>query len=189
MDKTQQLIQAAHQLFEQQGFHATGVDQIAKHAGVTKRTLYKQFGSKEKLIATVLKEHHILTMLAICNHVEAGGEGDSPEAQLMRCFDSYREWFARKDFAGCIYIKTLNEFSGCSTELCAVAQQCKQAIRDYIGEITAKGDFADPETLADQLQLLLEGSIVVTQYNTKHDPIETARAIASNLIASARRSA
>ena len=180
MDKSEQLIETAHRLFEQQGFHATGVDQIASDAGVTKRTLYKHFGSKEGLIAVVLERHHKAMLARVRARVEASGP--EAEARLMCCFDLYGEWFAHPDFAGCIYIKTLNEFRTCSSDLCKVARRSKQSVRDYLVEIACSGDLSGPEALADQLQLLLEGAVIVAQFGCGKRSIETAREIAQDLI-------
>ena len=50
----QRLIDAAADLFYRQGIGAVGVDLVSKAAGVSKRTLYQQFGSKEQLVAEAL---------------------------------------------------------------------------------------------------------------------------------------
>ncbi len=48
------LVAAASTLFYQQGIRAVGVDAIAAKAGVTKRTLYYHFASKDELVAAYL---------------------------------------------------------------------------------------------------------------------------------------
>ena len=50
----QRLLDAAADLFYRQGIGAVGVDLVSKAAGVSKRTLYQQFGSKDQLIAESL---------------------------------------------------------------------------------------------------------------------------------------
>ena len=47
---------SARELFLRQGFAATSVEQIANHAGATKRTLYVKVGDKESLFRAVIDE-------------------------------------------------------------------------------------------------------------------------------------
>lgn len=179
-EKREALLDCAQRLFEVQGFHGTGVDQIAKDSGVTKRTLYKHFGSKEGLIQAVLELHHS-EMMANMRAQLFSGEGDVT-ARLMQCFELYRDWFGQAHFSGCIFIKTMNEFTACSPLLRGIAQHSKSEVRQMIYEIALEGGLSDPALLADQLQLLLEGSIVVAQCGEGAKVIDTARPIAERLI-------
>ncbi|MFB3114561.1 MAG: TetR/AcrR family transcriptional regulator, partial [Nitrospirales bacterium] len=57
LSKRDQLIQTAVKLFAKNGFHATGVDTIAAESGVTKRTLYAHFRSKDELVLAALRQY------------------------------------------------------------------------------------------------------------------------------------
>lgn len=181
--KREQILIAADNLFSTQGFNGTGVDQIAEASGVTKRTLYKHFGSKEGLIREVLARHHQSMMDSIRGDVL--GYSKDPIKRLERCFDLYRQWFGSATFSGCIFIKTLNEMAGTSPDLSRLAQDAKTAMRDFIAEVAALGGACDPESLAEQLQLLLEGAIVLAQCGRGAAVVDTAQAIADGLIAQA----
>lgn len=50
------IFQAARELFYQQGIRAVGVEAIAAAAGTTKMSLYRNFSSKDDLVAAVLKD-------------------------------------------------------------------------------------------------------------------------------------
>jgi AcrR family transcriptional regulator len=52
--KKEQLLQAAKQLFSRFGFKKTTVDEIAETAGMSKRTVYEVFDSKEKILAELV---------------------------------------------------------------------------------------------------------------------------------------
>jgi len=72
--KKSALVQAAEKLFAANGFENTSIDDVAKEAGVTKRTLYQYFTSKEDLFfAVALRGARQLTI----DSVEALGQGDS----------------------------------------------------------------------------------------------------------------
>jgi AcrR family transcriptional regulator len=47
----QTIIDAACELFEELGFHATTLDKVAQHAKISKLSIYKHFESKEALFA------------------------------------------------------------------------------------------------------------------------------------------
>jgi AcrR family transcriptional regulator len=182
--KRESILETANRLFEMNGFHATGVDRLASEAGVTKRTLYKYFGSKEGLIEAVLRTHHTKMMEQTRSKIfSIQAQGD---AQLMACFELYREWFAHPTFSGCIFVKTINEFSNCASKLSSIARESKQAIYQLLVELSEIAGAKDPRRLADQLQLLLEGSITLAQSGRGPEIIDTAKLMAKDLIAAAR---
>ncbi|NQY32513.1 MAG: TetR/AcrR family transcriptional regulator [Coraliomargarita sp.] len=182
-EKRDQILAAADNLFVKQGFNGTGVDQIAQESGVTKRTLYRHFGSKDGLIRDVLEQHHKSMMDSI--RADVFSYSKDPVKRLERCFELYRQWFGSATFSGCIFIKTLNELSGSSPELSRIAQDAKTARRVFIREIAALGGACEPEQLAERLQLLLEGAIVVAQCGRGAAVVDTAQAIADDLITQA----
>mgnify|MGYP001364551822 CR=1 FL=1 len=136
IEKRDQILAAANRLFEMHGFHATGVDLIASEAGVTKRTLYKHFGSKEGLIEEVLRSHHTKMMERLRSEVlNTPSTGD---AKLLACFELYRDWFSSLNFSGCIFIKTLNEFNVCAPQLSFIARESKEAMGHFLFELLRK---------------------------------------------------
>ncbi len=178
--KRMALIEAANRLFERQGFNGTGVEQIAAEAGVTKRTLYLHFGSKDGLIEEVLKWHQEAMMARTRDEISSMKA--SATDRILACFDLYRKWFSQPDFAGCIFVKTVNELSACSAQLCGLAIGAKIEMREFIRELAAEGSAKDPDRLADELQLLLEGSIVVAQCGRGEQGIRAAKNVAGRLI-------
>jgi AcrR family transcriptional regulator len=53
-EKTEAILDAAGQLFREQGYGAVSMDQIAREAGVSKATVYAHFESKERLFAAMI---------------------------------------------------------------------------------------------------------------------------------------
>ncbi len=58
----ERIVQGAYSLFYRQGFARVSMDEIASRAGVTKRTLYAHYDSKDSLLADVLEQHHGLAL-------------------------------------------------------------------------------------------------------------------------------
>src|SRR5262245_18528513 len=54
-EKTEAILEAAGQLFREQGYGAVSMDQIAREAGVSKATVYAHFESKDRLFATMVQ--------------------------------------------------------------------------------------------------------------------------------------
>lgn len=76
-ERRQELIQAAEAVFLQQGFAAANMDHVARGAGMSKKTLYQLFPSKEALFEAVIWDH--LTPLIAFTPEE---EGDDPRSSL-----------------------------------------------------------------------------------------------------------
>ncbi|MFR2570946.1 MAG: TetR/AcrR family transcriptional regulator [Clostridia bacterium] len=68
--KREQVIEAARKLFHRFGFKKVSMDEIAREAGVTKKTIYMYFGSKEELLKYFIQEE-ISNMEKIVEKVEA----------------------------------------------------------------------------------------------------------------------
>jgi len=177
--KAETILATAEQLFTVHGFHATGVDRIAEESGVTKRTLYKHFGSKEGLIQAVLERHHGEIMQDVRQKVQKASDA---RAKILTCFSIWRAWFAKPEFAGCIFIKTLNEYAGCSTEIGRVAQKAKDEMRSFLQELAEEAGATDPALLAEQLQILLEGATVLAQSGRGAATMDSADLIVRDLL-------
>jgi AcrR family transcriptional regulator len=62
------ILNCAYEQFYRKGFGRVGVDEIAAAAGVTKRTLYYHFESKDELLGEVLSLQHELALARIRKH-------------------------------------------------------------------------------------------------------------------------
>ena len=91
----QRLLDAAADLFYRQGIGAVGVDLVSKAAGVSKRTLYQQFGSKDRLIAESLDARGD----AILGLDIPAENPDAPaRQQILAVFDGLSGWTAAETF-------------------------------------------------------------------------------------------
>src|SRR5262249_55915891 len=83
-DVRRRILDAAADLFYREGFNAVGVDRISEQAEVSKRTLYKHFGSKDRLAAAALEEFGP-AVLAL--YVPAGSSEQPPREAILGVFD------------------------------------------------------------------------------------------------------
>ncbi|MGW3467797.1 TetR/AcrR family transcriptional regulator [Saccharopolyspora sp. NPDC000995] len=103
----------AAELFYRQGIHAVGVEAIAAGAGVTKKTLYARFGSKDQLVTAYLVERDQRWRVWLQRWVtESAGP---PREKLLAVFDALDAWMDRADFRGCGFVNALADPGSAST--------------------------------------------------------------------------
>lgn len=178
--KKENILAAAYALFEEEGFHATGVDAIAGRSGVTKRTLYRLFGSKENLALEVIRRHDESFRCDLRQRLDLGSR--SARDRLLGLFDYYGSWFASKDFRGCLFIRAMVEFQASSLVLRNAARDSKELLRLYVERLCGEMGVRDAAQLSSQLQILLEGSIIAAQAKPGSDSATVAKGIAQSLI-------
>lgn len=182
MDKSprDRLIDAASRLFCRQGINATGIDAVLKEAGTAKMTLYKLFGSKERLVEAVLEEEGRKWrdwFLAALN------AGDEPaRRKLDRVFPLLRKWFAEDGFYGCPFINAVGEHDKTDDRLRALTMRHKKEVLREFARLASEAGAADPETVAHQLGLLMDGAIVAVMVTRDASLAEVAGSAASALL-------
>ena len=178
--RREHLITTALKLFGESGYHRTGIDTIVKCAGVSKKTLYNHFRSKEELIVAVLRHYDGVFRNGFMRQVESAA--DSPREQLLSVFDVTESWFSEDSFYGCMFINAIGEYSDRTSAIREVCKEFKRLMRSYIRDLCQQSGAADPDTLADEIALLLEGAIVTAQVSQKPEAARTAKKAAANLI-------
>jgi AcrR family transcriptional regulator len=179
--RREHLIDTAIGLFCEHGYHATGIDRILGEAGVSKKTLYTHFRSKEELIMAVLRKYDGLFRNDFMRQVDR--LGGSPREKLLAIFDVAERWFSQKEFFGCMFINAVGEYSEKDSPIRNISKEFKNAMRQYIRELCVQADAKDPDTLADQLALVFEGATVIAQVSQNVKSAQTAKEIARQLLA------
>ena len=174
------LIDTAISLFNRHGFHATGVDRIVAVARVAKKTLYAHFPSKEDLILAALARKRAGFADKFLPAVFASSS--DPKERLLTLFELAKSWFTDADFYGCIFVNAVVEYSDPSHPINAAAREFKTLLRNFARDQAQAGGAADPEDLADKIQLLFEGATTVAQVSARPDAATTAKQIAEPLI-------
>jgi len=149
------IVAAAEELFYDRGITTVGVDLIAEHSGVTKRTLYNQFGSKDHLVAAYLTERDRRWRSLVHAAVEACG--NSVEA-VTAPFEALRIW-SESNTRGCAFINALAELPDPSHPAHRVAAGQKHWLRNLFEELATAAGCSNPVTLATRLLVLHEGAI------------------------------
>jgi AcrR family transcriptional regulator len=178
--RKQHLIDTAYRLFNQFGYHATGIDRILAESGVSKATLYKYFRSKDELILTVLEQRHMQLMQHMKEKMaEALEQG---EDIMLVMFDILDEWFHTGEFFGCNFIHASAEFAQENERIQLLAASHKNAVyRLILDSLTTDNKKADAK-LAAQLLLLMDGAIVQAHTRGDRNAARLAREMAAELL-------
>lgn len=182
----QRIIETALRLFYQQGFRATGINQIIAESDVAKATFYSHFPSKEKLCVAYLQARHSIWMDWLRQSVERHG---SASARLLGVFDFIRDWMSGCDFRGCAFLNIASEIPNLASEIRGEVVLHKDSLKDYIGSLVAEVEDsgatlpdADIQHIVDMLYVLVEGAIVASQNYGQVWPIAAARDAAARLL-------
>ncbi len=180
LSKRDQLIQTAVKLFAKNGFHATGVDTIAAESGVTKRTLYAHFRSKEELVLAALQQYDGMFRNEFMRRVEETAK--TPRAKLLAVFDVAEHRVKQNNFYGCMFINAIGEYSENDTPIRKECKEYKDLMRGYIRDLCEQAGASDPKELAEEMSLLLEGAIVTAQVSQNLSAAKIAKRAAKTLI-------
>ena len=163
----QRLIDAAAHLFHRQGIGTVGVDLISKAAGVSKRTLYLEFGSKDQLIAQTLDAKGTGIISA---YLPAEDSDAPPRQQILAAFERLSSSTATEAYRGCPFVNTATELADPRHPARQVARDYKLRIRDFFERQAARGLAKDPKRLANQLIAFFDGAIVQAVMGNVLDP-------------------
>ena len=173
------LLSAATRLFCKNGINATGIDAIIHEAGTAKTTLYKLFGSKNNLVHAVLETEGKHWREWFIAAIESGG--GSPQTKLTRIFPALKDWFRQERFYGCPFINAVGEHDKDQKQLRAIAMRHKKVVLGYIEMLASEMGAADPQVLAHQLWLLMDGAIVAAMVSRDPGVADTAGLAACSL--------
>jgi len=147
----QHIAAIAAKLFYRDGIHAVGVDRIASVAGVTKRTLYKHYRTRDDVLVAALR---LPTPVAL---VEIDG---TPAERILRVFEQVEDWVREPDFRGCPHLNAAVELADPHHPARAVARELKESRLRWFLERARELGVAEPDVFAEQLMVLFDGAVV-----------------------------
>jgi AcrR family transcriptional regulator len=159
-NKRDALIETATRLFTENGFRTTGISEILTSARVAKGTLYQHFESKDALIEAVLRRMGEQFRSHFVEAVEQAA--DTPRGRLLAIFQVQEQMvWAREGYCGCPFARVAGEFADRDHPVHRVAALNKRLLVGYLRDLAAQAGVADPDPLAAQLTMLLEGAAVL----------------------------
>lgn len=150
----ERILGAACRLFQANGVHAVGLQQIIDEAGCGKNVLYREFRTKDELVAAFVereRENWSAGLREVAERV------DGPADQLLALVAMIAENSMAPGFRGCTISNTHAEFPDADHPVNRAATENFVFIRESLFELAQRAGAADPRTLADRLMLILDG--------------------------------
>ena len=169
----ERILETTDRLFYGQGIRAIGVDTIAAETGISKRTLYNYFTSKNALIAAYLSRR--IRPIA--------GSDAPPAEQILGVFERLEHTFASRGFRGCPFVNAVAELGEHPAR--AIAANFKEGRRVWFRDRLIDLGIRDAEGLATQLSLLVDGAIAAALVRNDAAMAAAAREAARTLLRSA----
>lgn len=151
------IFDTARAMFYRHGIRAVGVESIAAEAGATKMSLYRNFPSKDHLIAEVLKAQSREGWIWWDEVIAAF---DTPREKLEGLFEAFASKSSGEEAQGCALCNAAVELHEPDHPAFLVAQQHKRETHRRLIELSREAG-AQNDDLGDGLMLLLEGSYMM----------------------------
>lgn len=184
-DKKHHIIHTSMQMFYMHGIHAVGMNEIVKVSGIAKKTLYRNFESKEQLVVATLNLRHqnFINWLSIIFD-----QAKSPQEGIIEVFIGLNEWFNGRvielgPFRGCFFINASAEYSQLGHPIFEVCKKHKENVNTlFINQILLFiSDVHQAERLGNVLSILKDGCITAAHIKNDNDAalkiIETVKSL------------
>lgn len=181
--KKLEIVKQAFDRFYDGGFHATGVDTILAGSGISKRTLYKYFPTKDDLIEAVL-DYYVQGIVGILFE-PVRSSSDDPRDQIDSFFEIRKSMIDGQPNRGCLCIKAAQEFIGKHAGIASHGQQAALRIEEHFVHLCEQAGLARPAELGKQINLLFQGALLLSQVNGDSAPFVSARGAVDVLLKSA----
>ena len=178
--KAHSVLAAAGELFYAHGIHAVGVDTIAERAGVTKKTIYDRFGSKNRLVVEYLRDRDRRWRAFLNEQLDRVGA--DPESRLRTVFRSSAQWASAHSGKGCSMINAHAEISDPAHPAYAVIVGQKQWMLELFTTIAGAAGVSAPDTVARAILLIHEGALVADGMRIFADAYAQAGELAVGLL-------
>ena len=177
----QQILREAHRLFRKKGFFRAGVDEIAAASGITKRTLYHHFESKDGLLAAVLTAQHEQAFASLNPYgMDLGG---TPSQIVERLFEGLVDWSATPHWSGSGFTRLAMELADLPGHPArTIAHRHKASLENYLEGILAEAGVALPHERARELFVLIEGAMAMILIHGDRSYADAAAGAAKRLL-------
>ena len=178
----ERIVKAARDLFYTRGVRAVGVEEIAEAAGTNKMTLYRHFASKDELVAECLRV--FARQADGLWDALAAAHPDDPRAELSAWLEAMTARIIAADHCGCALANAALELREKDHPARKVIEAVKCAQRNRLVQLCRAAKLDEPEFLADELFLLLEGARVSAQSVGRDGPAARLVRMGEAIIAS-----
>ena len=180
----ERILKTVDRLFYEQGYLATGINQIIAEAQVAKASFYQHFPSKETLVLEYLEVQNS-EFLKHLRQVEK--QFSEPKSKILALFDDLADFARQTEYRGCPFLNLTAEFSQVESKPRILIAQFKIELKTYIEQLVLKAlpENADSESslaLGTTIYLLYEAASIESRVHHDLWPIEASKAAVNGLL-------
>ncbi len=180
----ERILKTVDRLFYEQGYLATGINQIIAEARVAKASFYQHFPSKEALVLEYIKAYHTNFKMQLRQLEKQFAE---PKANILALFDLLADFAQQAECRGCAFLNIAGEFSQPESKPRILIAQFKTDLKVYIEQLVLKAlpeniDSESAQTRATAVYLLFEAALVESRVHHDLWPIQASKAAVCQLL-------
>jgi AcrR family transcriptional regulator len=175
------IVDAATKLFYAEGIGRVSVDAIAEKAGLTKRTLYYHFKSKDDLIAAYLDGRDQPNLRQMAGWFDAAEGGADRKTEAI--FTNLARVARHPKWKGCGFLRTAAELASMPGHPAVkVGARHKLNFEAWLAGALSDHGIEEPQAVAREIVLLIDGSFSIMLIHRNPDYIEAAGRAAATLV-------
>jgi AcrR family transcriptional regulator len=177
----ERIVAAAARLFYNEGIRAASVDAIAEKAGITKKTLYYHFRSKDELIAAYLESRDQPTLELYAGWFEA--TAGTPANKIRGVFAEFARSVNTPRWKGCGFLRTAAELANTPGHPAIKAGAAhKKRFESWLADALGREGVEDAAAIARRIVVLLDGAATVMLIHRDPAYVEAAGEVAASLV-------
>ena len=180
------ILNKAMELFYNQGYYQTGINQIIAESDVSKATFYSHYPSKEDLALAYIQKQHTDAMAMI---KEAINQHKQPKEKLLSFVNGLVDWMIASKFRGCEFLNITSEIIDPKHPIRKEVKYHMDAVRSILKDLfqdlvrsDPKYRHLDPEEMADKYFIIFNGGIASTTEYYDIWPMKLAAKMIEELI-------
>lgn len=178
----ERIIETASDLFYNQGYSQTGINQIIDEASVAKASMYQHFRSKEDIAVAYLVTRHAIWME---NIKESVSNIKDAKNKVVGVFDYLMKWLTEVNFRGCGWQNIITDLPVNQNKIIDQARFHKSELRVWVQkQLMIDNKYTDKEAkdLSNEVMVLIEGAIILSQIQKDSLPIKAAKKVCEKIL-------
>lgn len=173
------ILSTAGDLFFQQGYRATGINQVIDESGVAKATFYNHFPTKADLCLAYLQERNSSEYTSIAAFLQ---EKETPRDRFLGVIESIEPWLEANGLRGCAFLNMVAEVPDPRNLLRQEGikhyEKLRRLIRGLAHELFESDrscyGHLDPDRVTDDYLVILGGAIAMSEIYHETWPVKQA---------------
>ncbi|MTI89352.1 MAG: TetR/AcrR family transcriptional regulator [Balneolaceae bacterium] len=150
----QQIIDAAFQLFANEGFAKTSISAVAEKAGISKGLIYHYFDSKEGILEAIFNQ-----LVAMGDEILDFNEDSTPAENMRKSFEETFMFIQHQTGVGRLMISLALQPDAFESLKDNIEKVQKRQMETYVGLLRELG-YEEPETEAYKIGALMDGILL-----------------------------